>query len=582
MFRLVLKQFLKTPVLCLVLFGYLFVSVWKIVESVYPYLQNETYHVARPFIGSLSVTMYSFLVFLFLSFEFLNKIKTRSLEEVIDSSTRKIEARIYYIGVLVIFDAFATFVYWGYNVIMAKAMGILNGEYILFIGKAFLLYCFVPCLLAILIGTCISYINYKLVGYGLLVLFSYIFGRSFRFIICDINPTSKEYFKWGDLFTLFPTNEEYAPNFYYPLHLESVDWQKILFWVLLALGIWVLLLLKRRGIVLSMVVWGICCVMLVMYMQPSSAVFLGTGVFDAWTEYQEYYLNWHPVDENSFEKGEYQITSYQMEMHIGRELEAEAVMTVDQPKLFHYKMTLYHNYKISEIKDQDGEKMNFTRDGDYIDIDNHTGKSITKIYITYQGSCTTFYTSRQGIYLPAFFCYYPRSGYLPIYQKDCFLNFCLETPVDFDIQVHYRGKIHSSLKEVSKNHFQGNTTGVTLLAGLCIEETEVEGTRIIYSTLSRYDNPKHEKIKEQYADFIRKYIKGKNNCIIQPPDLNGDIMNYAFVSDHFLGSIGTLEERYQYYRENGEYLELQELEDDEEMEQMQKELEQMQKEQQEE
>ena len=55
---------------------------------------------------------------------------------------------------------------------------------------------------------------------------------------------------------------------------------------------------------------------------------------------------------------------------------------------------------------------------DYLDVWNKGRYHITNIIVKYKGSSSSGYANYQGCYLPGYYPYYPRAGYIDLYDKE--------------------------------------------------------------------------------------------------------------------------------------------------------------------
>jgi hypothetical protein len=181
------------------------------------------------------------------------------------------------------------------------------------------------------------------------------------------------------------------------------------------------------------------------------------------------------------EPADYKITAYDLDIKIGRVLEAKAEMSFDTKK-DSYNMTLYHGYKITAAYDQSGAELKFRRDGDYVTID--CNDATEKIVVAYEGYSPRYYSNEQGVFLPAYFAYYPRAGFIALADdnhSDIRQVLC-EYKSKFNIRASYGQVIFSNIDEIRENTFQGETDGVTLYSGF-LKEAKNGSLRVVYPYL---------------------------------------------------------------------------------------------------
>lgn len=225
---------------------------------------------------------------------------------------------------------------------------------------------------------------------------------------------------------------------------------------------------------------GICVILCVLtfigYALPSSRVDMGLSSSGTAMADQHYYgVNQYRIEEK---KRDFNVKRYVMELDVRRLLKAK--VQIETSKVLNkYHFTLSHSYNVESVNDENGQKMEFSRNGDALLIDNE--KSKTKVFtVVYSGSNEAYYANSQGINLRGSFPYYPVPGYKQI-SFDGF-NMCqlfLDEEAQFDIRIKSRKKIFSNLETDGHGHFFGRSEGATLLSGLYTEKI-VKGVRIVY------------------------------------------------------------------------------------------------------
>lgn len=193
------------------------------------------------------------------------------------------------------------------------------------------------------------------------------------------------------------------------------------------------------------------------------------------------------------EPAPFQVTDYQLDLRIFLQLQGTATMTVNRGDLPVYPFTLYHCYQVSKVTNQDGERLDYTQNFDYLEVRPNGAKPITQIKVSYSGWSPTFYSNVQATSLPGYCVYFPRAGYQKIYQAGKTLSGGLKVigdfkvqalpePANFQVKVHAAKQFYCNLPGTGKNQFTGVSNGVTLLAGF-VEQTEIDGIRVVYPAL---------------------------------------------------------------------------------------------------
>ena len=342
------------------------------------------------------------------------------------------------------------------------------------------------------------------------------------------------------LFDIFPPALNYQPVYAFGQSVLPYRWLTALFWLLLSLFV---ISLKtgernRRFRVAPAVFASLALVFLVVSQLPTSRVIVGSDDPKYSMEYgdKEYYYKAYDFysddyDEDGankewarFEK-EFDVTDYDLEIKVGNNLHVRAAITVDKPNLEKYDFTLYHGYKISSVRDGDGNKLHFKQDGDHFTVFNPEKKSLDRIVLKYSGFSTQYYSNIQGLFLPGYFPYYPHSGSLPVYNMEMgeIYRFMLDEPTHFKVKVNSSQTVYSGLEQTGKNEFEGSTTGVTLVSGLydCYEK---DGVKMVYPYLHFYCG--QEKQRAKFFDNYRSTETLPDNIktVIIIPSIGGSVM----------------------------------------------------------
>ena len=178
---------------------------------------------------------------------------------------------------------------------------------------------------------------------------------------------------------------------------------------------------------------------------------------------------------------DFTVEKCKMNLQISDELEAEVVLILGagNPETYHF--TLYRGYQITEITDENGKKLEYDRQMDYITV--YTSEDITEIHMLYHGYQQSFYSNRSGIMLPGYFAYYPQPGFRRVFldeivQTYTYYGFNTETDslseIDYEIRVAYHKPVYSNL-EKGKDTFCGKTVAPTIMGGAVSGEFHKDG-----------------------------------------------------------------------------------------------------------
>ena len=194
------------------------------------------------------------------------------------------------------------------------------------------------------------------------------------------------------------------------------------------------------------------------------------------------YSDYHLMDmstEEGLNTANFAVTDYQLNFTLADWLYATVTATVDTP-LDEYTFTLYSNYKVHWVKDSSGNKLPFTRDKDYIVLQNTTGS--TSFTFCYSGSESQYYTQESGCNLPGYAYYYPRAGKWSILEWNS-SNMCYqhhwESTANYTMTCHSLLPVYTNLAKQPDGTYAGRTNGVTVTTGLALTSGE-RGTYTYY------------------------------------------------------------------------------------------------------
>ena len=169
-------------------------------------------------------------------------------------------------------------------------------------------------------------------------------------------------------------------------------------------------------------IWGGLAVIgtavsLAFFFQPTSAVSLDCGVSgqDALTADDVYYQRNDCMDMSQYREADFRVKSYGFDLTVRRELKAEVTVELDGSGLQEYYFTLYHGYRLENVRTALGTGLPFEQKGDHIRVSAPEGEQVTALTFTYEGSGKRHYSTEQGIFLPGYFAYYPMPGWRQVY-----------------------------------------------------------------------------------------------------------------------------------------------------------------------
>ena len=204
---------------------------------------------------------------------------------------------------------------------------------------------------------------------------------------------------------------------------------------------------------------------------------------------------------------EFKITSYDMELKLSNVLHAEVKVSVSPSNLDIYGFTLYHGYKVKEVKDESGRALKFEQTGDWIEVES-AGET-SSLTFSYSGYSNTHYSNGQGAALPGTFAYYPRAGYVVCADDNGYEYLTLDEPTQFDVKIKNRKKFFTNLDRTGKNTFSGKTTGLTIVGGF-YKEDKIGDTNLVYTSVDRDVN----EIKKVFSNLMQTYDRSFNTIMV--------------------------------------------------------------------
>lgn len=125
-------------------------------------------------------------------------------------------------------------------------------------------------------------------------------------------------------------------------------------------------------------------------------------------------------------------------------------------------------------------------------------------------------------------------------------NSCLpKTSADYNVKVSYVGDVYSNFGETSKNNFEGESNGLSLISGF-YKSVSVNDSIIVYPYLCGDYNDESLKV---ILNEVKDNEAIKNKTIIVTPNVNQN-SNYIFADDHIVahGSLGLIEDEIKNYK----------------------------------
>ncbi|MBE5957598.1 MAG: hypothetical protein E7254_01880 [Lachnospiraceae bacterium] len=362
-----------------------------------------------------------------------------------------------------------------------------NREYISHIVKNIFLNSFLVMELAIVIGITLSIIKKRIVSYVIMTVFILAtcpFATKIASLIMESSLNSwkpgRVAFQIISHFYIVPRfNIDYLPEAAFGESLLPDRFFIIFFWMFLFLFF---ICITRKIKKIHVIMICLSLIMLIAFHLPIARMNYGMDIYYGGDP------EWMNIGNNSNlkEDGGFEITKYDMNMSLNINLRAKVSMDVSK-SLDEYKMTLYKDYKVHSVKDQNGNKLKFSQKGNYLNIKNSSKNNISKIIVDYAGNNMTYYANYQCCFLPGYYLYYPRAGYIPVIDNTygyIYYNFVNEE-TEFNVKIDHPERYISNL-ELDNGEFKGKCDGFTLLKGFYKKKELGNGNTLVYPYLDNF------------------------------------------------------------------------------------------------
>lgn len=369
--------------------------------------------------------------------------------------------------------------------------------YIQHVILSVLLNCFLPGLIAILLGTVLALSAKRTYAYCIILVFIILTSSIPSKILYAIEIDGVSILTYFDVLAILMPNSDFVADSVYGTSIEIHRWALALGWI--SLLILCLLIRMRsasflpRKLMILMFVLTIICGMRFESRLDDSIVrkdYRSDGTLFSELTYRSQNLN------ISEKKPSFQICEYFMDITINSKMHVSATIKPEQTELDTYDFTLWHSLNIINITDKDGNDYSYDRNGDYLTVYSPNG--VDEIHINYEGNCGKYFSNYQGIALPGYIPYYPWPGHRNVWdyqsQEINVLQDLTESHVY--ISVNSNLDVFCNLPKVSNNTFEGTTKAVSIYAGL-LSETNIEG-QICYRSPVAYQRSIIDGYKEQW------------------------------------------------------------------------------------
>lgn len=503
-----LKLFFKTKIIFIPVIILLVCFLGNLVYSCYSFSLNNDVLIYLK--NSIKLCLLSFVILCFTSYEFFYLYKRCYIDEALYShkngKTRILTSTVTVLLFIPALEFFSAFVF---NFVIFLSSGMNDYSYLYHIFSVLFLYVFLGGIIPILLGVFFAQKTKRIVSYALMALIIFLVSSTSEFIPGGLSQVTKINFWEAKYFLAYilPNDLEWYINHDYGMYAEIYRWNLIIFWIsLLSFLFFKLCQIKKtalKAVLLSLTLL-ISTFNLVGYFYGGSHIEKGAQLDSiSMSDYLFYTEN-----EQKNQDPDFEVTSYDMDLSIYRQLDAEVSMTLSDTGLEYYNFTLYHGYNVLKITDIEGNALKYNREGDYVTVIGNGNLQL--INIKYSGYSPILYSNYQACSLPGFFAYYPIPGFYKITGDYTTYNpIEIKSETEFNIRVDSARQFYSNLDEVKneKNCFVGVTSYPTLFSGFYKSNSSYI-YKIYAITVKGWGL---SKIDEEYIDEIQKYINELDN-----------------------------------------------------------------------
>lgn len=503
-----LKLFFKTKIIFIPVIILLVCFLGNLVYSCYSFSLNNDVLIYLK--NSIKLCLLSFVILCFTSYEFFYLYKRCYIDEALYShkngKTRILTSTVTVLLFIPALEFFSAFVF---NFVIFLSSEINDYSYLYHIFSVLFLYVFLGGIIPILLGVFFAQKTKRIVSYALMALIIFLVSSTSDFIPGGLSQVTKINFWEAKYFLAYilPNDLEWYINHDYGMYAEIYRWNLIISWIsLLSFLFFKLCQIKKtalKAVLLSLTLL-ISTFNLVGYFYGGSHIEKGAQLDSiSMSDYLFYTEN-----EQKNQDPDFEVTSYDMDLSIYRQLDAEVSMTLSDTGLEYYNFTLYHGYNVLKITDIEGNALKYNREGDYVTVIGNGNLQL--INIKYSGYSPILYSNYQACSLPGFFAYYPIPGFYKITGDYTTYNpIEIKSETEFNIRVDSARQFYSNLDEVKneKNCFVGVTSYPTLFSGF-YKSNSSDIYKIYAITVKGWGL---SEIDEEYIDEIQKYINELDN-----------------------------------------------------------------------
>lgn len=194
---------------------------------------------------------------------------------------------------------------------------------------------------------------------------------------------------------------------------------------------------------------------------------------------------------------DFEVTGYRMELRIRKDLSAVCRVALEEGSaennaLSEYDFTLYHCYRIKDVQDDKGKKMEFRQEGDYVTVKGN-GEAVKEITFYYEGGSNLIYSNSHACFLTGIVPWYPKAGF-QVFTEDRRIKWKEGPLVTFDIGLDIPGEVVSNL-EYKDGRYKGKTDNALFVKGY-LDAGYYKKTNVVCYPMERETYRKAEMIRD--------------------------------------------------------------------------------------
>ena len=417
-----------------------------------------------------------FILFLFLSFQFIYKLRSVHLSECC-RAILEAKPKIYLgqFSFLFFLAFLTTALHFAFDMTFYLINPVHSNVVVFHILFISLLNVLLVSVAAIFMGALLGIFCNRYVGYAALIGIALLATPVSDSLSMYFSITDPFLNKLKDLFFFMPstTTRDVALT---GGSIEASRWNMAFFWICLLGAIF--LFTQYRRAKKRIVAFCLSAVFLLI-----SGVNLGLfATSDDLLTYNRVYLSlendafYHAINPGKEKEAEFTVTGYRMDLDLRRKFSADCTVFLDNNDLTEYDFTLSYSYTLHSVTDKQGRPLSYVRDGDYLTVQNPYSSGLSEIHLSYSGNNTTYFVNNQRILLPAYFPYYPFAGFKLLfatnYVQGPLINTVDKTIKSFDISIQSSVPFVTNLTE-KDGRYLGESEGMSIVGGL-LEPVEIE------------------------------------------------------------------------------------------------------------